>query len=63
MRSCDGSARGGKAQILGYTYTATPDMTDFRILWPSVLYGVLPSMELTSPTHLLKHPRPNSSTT
>ena len=28
---CDGSTRGGKARILGHTYAATPDMTDFRL--------------------------------
>uniref|UniRef100_A0A7S1VQI3 Reverse transcriptase Ty1/copia-type domain-containing protein n=1 Tax=Grammatophora oceanica TaxID=210454 RepID=A0A7S1VQI3_9STRA len=28
---CDGSSRGGQAQIHGATYAPTPDLTDFRI--------------------------------
>ena len=28
---CDGSTRGGQVRILGHTYAATPDLTDFRM--------------------------------
>ncbi len=30
---CDGSTRGGQAQIYGSTYAPTPDMTDLRLFF------------------------------
>ena len=30
---CDGSTRGGQAQVLGQTYAPTPDMTDLRLFF------------------------------